>query len=140
MDKELTIPYRRWLEVRFYHWCKELFNLRNNLLDVILAVEAISNISDDINVPRIKTLAGTILSDPYLRSSEEELIVLAYEEAEIPFNKIGKHFNCSRSNIKQRYDRIKKKDIHLYPKLNIKDDQYLQIFFNKLDLFKKIGF
>ena len=109
------------------------------MLDVVLAVEAIAQIADDVNIAGIKNLAGNILSDPYLQADESEYIFLAHEEGKIGITQIAKHLEKQRTGIHSRYKNIKAKNLSYYPKLDIKYDMLIQQFFNKLELFKNIG-
>ncbi len=133
----LTDLSRKWAEVRFYHWCKELFQLRNNMLDVVLAIEAISQIGRDLKVINVKAIAGKFISDPYFAASLEELIVYAHMNG-VSFDNIGKHIGRSKSSVARTYNREKDKVI-IYPKLSIEDDQTIIDFFNQIDKFKSIG-
>lgn len=132
--------YRRWLEVRFYHWCRELYKIRNNLLDVILAVEAIAQIGGDVDIGKVKNLAGTFISDPYYKSNDEEFILLAHDQGEISYSILADHYEMKKPNMIRKYNRIAaKKDMLIFPRLNMPESIALQKFFDRLEDFKNIG-
>lgn len=137
---KLSLRYRRWLEVRFYHWCSELYQIRYDLLDVVLAVEALSQLGEYVNIQRIKNLAGTFLSDPYYKSNQEELIVLAHQEGGLSYQKIADHIGKSKRWMVELQKRLSKDpNLLLYPKLEEEDAILIEEFFKKVDLLKTIG-
>lgn len=139
-QKIQNTAYRRWLEVRFYHWCHELYKIRHNLLDAILAVEAIAQIGDDIDIGKVKNLAGTFISDPYYRSNDDEFILLAHDQGDISYGKLADHFEMKKPNMVRRYNRIKAiPDLLIFPRLNMPESIILEKFFIRLEYFKNIG-
>lgn len=133
----LTDLARRWNEVRFYHYCNELFQLRQNILDVVLAIEAVAQIGGNLDVARVKALAGSILSDPYYASSQEEFIVLAYMVG-ITQADIARHYGKQRNSIARTIKAYKDK-LLIYPKLTDPDHRTIIEFFEHLEKFKNIG-
>lgn len=127
---------RRWLEVQFYYFCLDIFHTRNNMLDVIYSIEAISQIGT-INTKEIKLIAGKILGEPHYLPTQTELILLAYLHNVKP-NKIADYINKSRQYIHQTVQN-KLPNYAPYPLLDVHEDEIIKEFLDLLQIFKKAG-
>lgn len=66
----------RWEEIRFYYFCLHMYHIRNNMMDLMYAIETISQIGD-ISVQRIKAIAGSTISEIGNTPTKDEILYLA---------------------------------------------------------------
>lgn len=110
------------------------------MIDVILATEAIAQIGQELDVVRVKNLAGIFISDPYYISTKEELIVLGHLYGGISLGELAKYLGKPRSQANRIFKACNNTlEFLAIPKLDIEDDLILMNFFEQLEQFKKIG-
>lgn len=132
----LTDFHRRWVEIRFYYFCYDIYKIRKDLLDVVYLVESISQIGT-CKTSVLKTVAGKMLSDPYYMPLENEMIMAAYKN-DYPMQAIASYLNKTRQAIYKIVNRDKDKFAFI-PKCDIDEDEQLVKFLETLDKFKKAG-
>lgn len=133
----LSEQQRRWAEIRFYYFCLDVYHIRNNMIDVILMIEVISQIAE-LDFHMLKGIAGKILGDPTYLPHRDEAVSLAYAMG-LSKLEIHNQFNVSRSTI----DTILKSErnrIHVpYPQFELKEDEVLYKFTNVFQKIKEAG-
>lgn len=127
---------RRWVEVRFYYFCFDIFQIRKNMLDVVLSIEAISQIGTVKN-DVLKRISGKMLGDPYYLPHETELILLA-NLMEYPLKDIATYVKKTKQAVSYVI-KTKKEDFAPTPRLAIDEDQEIDKFMKLVDIFKKAG-
>ena len=132
----LTDFKRRWAEIRFYYFCYDIYKIKNNLVDVIYVIEAISQIGN-FKISKIKTVAGKMLSDPYYMPLENEMIMAAHKN-DYPMANIATYLNKTRQYIYKVVNRDKDKFAFI-PKCDIDEDEQIVKFLGLLDTLKKAG-
>lgn len=127
---------RRWLEVRFYYFCLDIFHIRKDMMDVIYSIEAVSQIGK-VDTKAIKLIAGKILGEPYYLPTQDELILLAHLN-NIPNQQIANYVNQSRQAISNTIKR-KLPNYAPYPLLDVHEDEIIKEFLDLLQIFRKAG-
>lgn len=127
---------RRWLEVRFYYFCLDIFHIRKDMMDVIYSIEAVSQIGK-VDTKAIKLIAGKILGEPYYLPTQDELILLAHLN-NIKTKQIADYVNKTQNHI---YKVIKAKlpKYAPYPLLDVHEDEIIKEFLDLLQIFRKAG-
>lgn len=132
----LSEHQRRWTEIKYYYFCLDIYHINNDMIEVILIVEAIAHIGK-LNYKLLKSITGKILSDPYYLPVRDEVISLAnlYKLSQA---EISKTFKIPRQAIRTILDDPKRKTIPI-PLLDINEDQELYKFCEIIPLIKKAG-
>ena len=68
---------RRWAEIRLYQFCLEIYEVRQQSIDIFDYIDFICSMGD-INKPTIKALTRTMLNDSYYTPSRREIILLGH--------------------------------------------------------------
>ena len=128
---------RRWSEIQFYYFCLDMYHIRNNMIDVILMVEVISQIAE-LDFKMLKTLAARMISDPIYLPHRDEAISLAFV---MGMNKttIHKTFNVARSTIDMVLSSERNRIHTPFPQFSLKEDQELYKFCEAFKEIKKVG-
>ena len=128
---------RRWSEIQFYYFCFDIYQIRNNMIDVILMIEVISQIAN-LDFKMLKVIAGKMMGDPVYLPHRDEAVSLAYVMGKNK-SEIHKIFNVSRSTI----DTILSSDrnrVHTpFPQFSLKEDEEMYQFCQKFSEIKKAG-
>ena len=127
---------RRWVEIRFYYFCLDIFDLHHSFLDVDLAIQAIANLGN-IKLKELNQSAGKMIGDPYYMPTEDELIITAHMHGKT-YKEIAGYIGVDQRTIKRRIEREKKK-YNPYPRLSVSEDIAIQEFFETLDVLKNAG-
>lgn len=127
---------RRWVEIRFYYLCLDIYNSRHDMRDVILAIEALSQLGN-IDTKIIKQISGRLLSDPYFMPEINELMYLAHLNG-IKTTDIAEYTNKEKSNVCHQIKRIAER-FTAHPILSVDEDLLIQDFMKLVDILKKAG-
>lgn len=123
---------QRWQEIRFYYMCLHIYQLRHDMMDVIYAIETISQMGT-IQTQRVKALAGILISDIANTPHKEELLYLA-SQAKINPKDIKRVFGFT---YRQMHYQAGLEEQNLFkPRLHPEDNQILQDFMKIVDKFK----
>lgn len=133
----LSEQTRRWSEIQFYYFCLEMYQIRNNMIDVILMIEVISQIAE-LNYKTLKTLAGKIIGDPIYLPHRDEAVSLAYI---MGMNKstISKTFGVTRSTIDTILSSERNRIHTPLPQFSLDEDEEMYKFCQKFKEIKKVG-
>ena len=124
---------KRWQEIRFYYLCLHVYQLRHDLMDLMYAIEAISQMGD-VKLQRIKAIAGALISEISNTPHKEEILYLAHQAKLSP--KILKSF-FGFSYRQMNYQTNSCTDSpHFVPKLNTEDNTQICKFMTIVDQFK----
>lgn len=127
---------RRWYEIRFFSLCQDLYHIRKSMVDVMYAIETISQISD-INVKQIKVLAGKLTGDPYYQPTNIEICCLGKVNG-YSLSEIGKIIKKSKRAVQYTIETYQN-EYAPYPRLAVSDDTEIYKFMQIVDMFKKAG-
>lgn len=133
----LSEQARRWSEIQFYYICLDLYHLRQNMIDVIIMLEAISQIAET-NFTKLKIIAGKILGDPAYLPNKNEVISIAYA-MNMSKMQIHKIFNISRPTI----DAVLNSERNIirtpFPQFELTEDEEMHKFVEVFNKLKKVG-
>lgn len=132
----MTQNERRWIEIQFYYFCLDLYNIHKELIDVITIVEGISLITKQSKPERIKHIAAKLLSDISSIPTRTEIIYLmkenGYSQREIA-KKLGKQQPYIQRHLKKMSELI------CIPSLQETDTKLLIEFLNTTKKIKEAG-
>lgn len=132
----LTDSVQRWTEIEFYYFCFDIYQLNKDMMDVVNAIEAISQIGQ-INIGTLKRAAAKMLSDPYYLPILEEVVILGNQNG-IPPKELAEEVGKSKATISRM---ISKSDLFSpRPKLEPFEDEQIYKYMELLKRFKKAGF
>jgi len=129
MDNE----YKRWIELRFYYFCSDIFKIRHNLMDITYVIEALSNIGT-LSTVRLQHLAVKTISDIGLTPKRSEFIKLA-SKYHYTNKQISVILNISTRQV--QYSLNNDPEIITTAKLKDKDVIEIEKFLNLLDILRK---
>lgn len=132
----LSEQTRRWSEIQFYYFCLNLYDIRHNMIDVILMIEVIAQIAQ-LNYPMLKHIAAQIIGNPNYIPNRDEVIVLANMHGYKPAD-IVRATKLSKSKVLTTLNSKKDKYIP-YPQFDITEDQELYKFNEIFKTIKKAG-
>lgn len=127
---------RRWLEVRFYQFCADIYKFRHKTIDIINVIETICQMSGT-SFSSMKALTGPMLNDPYYQPTREEFVVLANLHG-IKTREIANYMKRSPQAINEML-RTHKNSYYPSPRLSIDQDKVLSQFMDAADKIKKAG-
>lgn len=133
----LSEETRRWNEIRFYYFCFELFHMNKDMVDVILAIDAIAQIGK-LNLSAIKRIAGLLLNDRYYYPNRNEILLLGNMHG-MKSSELAEFLGTSIQSISRSIRNLKNSDFKTNPKLDATDDNHISQFLTVLDNFKKVG-
>ena len=117
---------QRWLELKFYYFCLDIYEIRENFMDLITCIDALSNIGQ-FKVQKIRVIAANILKDIAFQPNREEIIILANMNG-ITYPKINKYTGVARPTYNQLLRDEQKNPRAFYPKLSLEDRKHIQQF------------
>lgn len=130
----LSEQTRRWSEIQFYYFCLDLYNIRHNIIDVMLMIEVICQIAE-LNLKLLKTIAAKMIGDPSYMPNQDEVIVLANLHGLKAAN-IVKSTGISKRKV--LYTIKEKKDTYIpFPQFSIQEDNELYNFNKQFAEIKK---
>lgn len=127
---------RRWLEVRFYYFCLDIFHIRKNMLDVVYSIEAVAQIGD-VDLKQLKLISGKMLGEPHFLPTQNELILLAHMH-KVKTKQIADYVNKSPNHI-YKIIQAKMPTYAPYPLLSVHEDEVIKDFLELLDIFRRAG-
>lgn len=127
---------RRWAEIRLYQFCMDIYQIRQQSIDIIDIINMVCDLKD-IDTNKIKPIVQAMLSDVYYQPSKREIILLGTAK-KISANKLGKYIGMSRQGVAQYIGRNKEM-FNPIPRFNIDDDHNIIAFMESVDTLKKIG-
>lgn len=127
---------RRWVEIRFYYFCLDIFDLHHSFLDVDLAIQAIANLGNT-KLKELNKSAGKMMGDPYYIPTEDELLVLANMHGRT-YKEMAEYLGVDQRTVKRRLEKEQKK-YNPYPRLSVNEDLAIKEFFETLDILKNAG-
>lgn len=126
---------RRWIEIKLYYFCLDIYHIRNELYDVSYAIETISQIGI-FKIQRLKALSARMLSDITLTPALSEVVHLAYAHG-LSLSQIASFVNKKSKNTIA--EMLKKEPPNYIPIFNEKDSIEVAKFIKLLDIFQKAG-
>lgn len=127
---------RRWVEIQFYFFSKDIYDIKKDLLDIATIIEGIALITPNSKPERLKGLSAKLLSDISARPKQIELIFLMKQNG-YSLQEIGK--SCNRTK-KWAYENLKNKtEPPFHPVLQESDDLLIAEFLETLNKVQKAG-
>ena len=133
----LSEQLRRWSEIRFYYFCLDIYHINNDMIEVILMVEAIAHIGH-LDYKLLKTITGKMLGDPYYLPIRDEVVSLANAYG-LSISEICRQIKINRSTAKTILKSTRNTIQSPTPLLPINEDQEIYKFCNILSLVQKAG-
>ena len=134
----LSEHLRRWTEIKYYYFCLDIYHINNNMVEVILLIEAISHIGN-LDFKLLKSITGKILSDPYYLPIKDEVISMANLYG-LTQSEISKQFGFNRGTIRTILESPYRNTQHNpTPLLNINEDTEIYKFCQILSQVQKAG-
>lgn len=134
----LSEQQRRWSEIKYYYFCLDIYRINNDMIEVILIIEAIAHIGH-LNYKLLKSITGKMLGDPYYLPIKDEVISLA-DLFGLKVADISKELNLSRNTIKTILNNPKRNISHNpTPLLTINEDQEIYKFCKLIPVLQKAG-
>lgn len=127
---------RRWAEIRLYHFCLDVYRIRNKSIDIMDMVNMICDIGD-IDSSAMKPIIQTMLTDTYYQSTKREVILIGAKKG-LAANSISKWLGMSRQGVAKYLNR-NEEEFTPIPRLNIDDDHLIVKFLITLDKLKDVG-
>lgn len=127
---------RRWIEVRFYQFCVDTYQMRRKTMDIINYADAICDLGN-ANKSRIRKIIQTMLNDTYYQSTKRDVILLSHLKG-IGNTEIAEHLNMTRQGIR-KYINNNMNQYTPIPRCGIDDDHEMLKFLNTLDTLGNIG-
>ena len=127
---------RRWVEVRFYQFISETYELRHKSIDILTYADAICEIGS-LDKQKIKQIIRTMISDTYYQSTKRELILLAHIKG-LTTVQIANYIGITRQGV----SKFIKSNLDNYtplPRCGIDEDCEIIKFLQTLDSLQNIG-
>jgi hypothetical protein len=124
---------KRWQEIRFYYMCLHIYQMRHDLMDLMYAIETISQMGD-IKLQRIKALAGNLISEIGNTPHKEEILYLAYK-AKVSPKLLKSFFGFSYRQMNYQANSCNEPP-HFVHRLSETDNKEICNFMNIVDQFK----
>lgn len=132
----MEIDERRWTEIRFYLFSKDIYEIKKDLLDITTIIEGIALITPNSKPERLKGLSAKLLTDITARPKLTEIIFLMNKH-NYTLQKIGTTVGKTREAVRKI---LKEKDPPLcLPTLKESDDILIANFLKTLDKIQKAG-
>lgn len=122
----------RWEEIRFYYFCLHMYQIRSNMMDLMYAIETISQIGT-FPVQKVKSIAGSIISEIVNTPGKDEILYLA-SKAKVAPKDIKRFFGYSYRQM--NYTANTAEDPHYYPRSSPQDVKIIKSFMQIVDQFK----
>lgn len=133
---DLTLGKRRWLEIRFYYFCVDLYRIRHDMMDIIYLIDTIPRV-EPYDESIVKNLSGKLFRDEHFVPIRNEVLILAILNG-MSKQDAAEKFMLSRAQVHNIFN----KERHLYsflPKFTKHEDEQLYLFMEALDKFQKAG-
>lgn len=127
---------RRWLEIRFYYFCLDIYHIKNDILDVRYVVEAIAAIGN-LSQLQLTKLAFNMMNERYFLPVNEEVVMAAYK-AGLKTKDIATFSKLTRQRVLQII-KDQENDYYFCPRLEIDEDILLSKFMPIANTIKKAG-
>ena len=127
---------RRWAEIRLYHFCLDMYRIRNKSIDIMDMVNMVCEISE-IDSSAIKPIIQTMLTDTYYKSTKREIILIGSKKGLSAYS-MGKLLGMTRQGVSKYLNR-NEEEFSPLPRLNIDDDRLIIKFLITLDKLKDVG-
>ena len=122
----------RWTEIRFYFFCLHTYQIRYNMMDLMYAIETMSQL-DNLKVQRLKAASGRLIGDISQTPLKEEVLYLA-TLAKVHPKEIKKAFGYTARQM--RYYANSKSTFYCYPRASKEDIEAITQFMQIADKFK----
>lgn len=134
----LSEQQRRWSEIKYYYFCLDIYHINNDMIEVILLIEAIAHIGQ-LDYKLLKNITGKILADPYYLPVKDEVISLAYAYG-LSKSEISRQFSFNRATINVVLQNQKRNTLlSSIPLLSVAEDQEMYKFCKLLPSIQKAG-
>lgn len=133
----LTDEKRRWIEIQFFYFCYDIYQLNNNMIDVINAIELFHSIGD-FDLKLVKKASGKVLGTQCNMPTKEEIICLAVKNG-IKQTNLCKQLDLKPSTVSMIVK--SKSEIYGYypPRLGIDEDANILKLLDVWNKFQKVG-
>jgi hypothetical protein len=133
----LTDEKRRWIEIRFFYFCYDVYQLNHDMIDVINTIELMNSLGD-FDLKLVKKASGKVLGMQSNLPTKEEIICLAVK------NGIKQRALCKTLEMKPSTVSVianTKSEIYEYcpPRLDIDEDTNILKFLDIWENFQKVG-
>lgn len=122
----------RWTEIRFYYFCLHTYQIRFNMMDLMYAIETMSQL-DNLKVQRLKAASGRLIGDISQTPLKEEVLYLA-TLAKVSPKEIKKAFGYTARQM--RYYANSNNTFYCYPRSTPEDMAAIRQFMTIADNFK----
>jgi hypothetical protein len=128
---------RRWAEIQFYYFCLDVYHIKNNMIDVVLLIEVISQIGN-LNFKMLKTIAAKIIGDPIYLPHRDEAVSLAHL-MKMSQRQIAETFGVSKTTVNTILNSERNR-VHVpFPQLELAEDEEIYKFNQIFSQIKKAG-
>lgn len=127
----------RWLEIRFYYFCYDIYQIRHDHYDIAYAIEAVAQI-ENFNITKIKHLASRAMTDYTIAPTDQEFIYLSHE-AGVPVVNTIKKLKMSRTHYHRLLKKAENFGTEYYPKFMKHDREAISNFLQILKKFQQAG-
>lgn len=127
---------RRWAEIRFYYFSKEIYEINKELLDIATIIEAVALLTPHSKPERLKGLSAKLLSDISAIPNLVEVVFLMHQ-----FNYSNKTISETVGKTTRTISRIitQREKPPFLPILQKSDDELIMNFLITLDKIQKAG-
>ena len=122
----------RWTEIRFYYFCLHLYRVRHNIMDLMYAIETMSQLGP-VKVQRIKAASGRFIGDIFQTPIKEEVLYLANLAKANPKD-IKRTFGYSARQM--QYYAKEPHTMYCRPRSTPEDMEAIKQFMQIVDIFK----
>ena len=127
----------RWLEVQFFYLCKEVVEIRNNLMDIMDLIDALA-IFGTYSPEQLKQIAQEVLTFPNIAPMKDEFCLLCHKN-KVSIETIRKKMKTSNNKIYWLLKAESKEPRIFYPRLHTSKVQAIEKFLETYNRLRNLG-